>query len=455
MNPPPADLATLTASEATAEIARGSFSAEEYCRACLDRIAAVDGDIHAFAHLDRDHAIAQARALDERRSEGRSLGPLHGIPVAIKDIIDTADYPTECGSPLCSGRRPRHDATVVAKLRAAGAVIIGKSVTTEFAFYHPGPTRNPHDTTRTPGGSSSGSAAAVAANMVPLALGSQTNGSVIRPASFCGVFAVKPSHGLISRAGILPLSRKLDHVGAFARSLPDLALILDAIAGHDPADPDTRPVAAPDFCRIQSEEPPLPPRFAFVRTPIWQKTDADTKTAFEQLAETLGARIAPVDLPEWYAEAWAIQRTIMSVDMAHNLASLTKRGEPSKVMRDLLAEGRGVSAVQYLDALAQAPRFAAGLSGIFDEYDAIVTPATVGVAPKGLSATGDPAFCTLWTLTGNPSLSLPILVGEGGLPLGVQLVGPPRGDARLLRTATALIAALAPKKGARRSHAKS
>ena len=244
-------LTALTATEAAAEIARGAVSAEDYVRACLGRVEALDGGIKAFVHLDRGHALAQARALDERRTQGHSLGPLHGIPVAIKDIIDTADYPTELGSPLAAGRRPRHDATVVARLRAAGAVIIGKSVTTEFAYYHPGPTRNPHDHARTPGGSSSGSAAAVAARMVPLALGSQTNGSVIRPAAFCGVFAVKPSHGLVSRAGVLPLSRKLDHIGAFARSLPDLALILEVIAGQDPADPDTGPFAAPDFRAVR------------------------------------------------------------------------------------------------------------------------------------------------------------------------------------------------------------
>ena len=197
--------------------------------------------------------------------QGHPLGPLHGIPVAIKDIIDTADYPTELGSPLAAGRRPRHDATVVARLRAAGAVIVGKTVTTEFAYFHPGPTRNPHDHARTPGGSSSGSAAAVAAHMVPLALGTQTNGSVIRPAAFCGVFAVKPTHGLVSRAGVLQLSRKLDHIGAFARSLPDLALILDVLAGYDPADPDTRPFASADFRAVQSENPPASPHFAFVR----------------------------------------------------------------------------------------------------------------------------------------------------------------------------------------------
>src|SRR5947209_6076862 len=308
------ELVKLSASQAAAEIARGVVSAEDYTRACLERIAALDGEIKAFAHLDRDHALARARRLDERRANGHSLGPLHGIPVAIKDIIDTADYPTECGSPLAAGRRTRHDATVVAKLRAAGAVIIGKTVTTEFAYFHPGPTRNPHDPARTPGGSSSGSAAAVAAHMVPLALGSQTNGSVIRPAAFCGVFAVKPSHGLISRAGVLPLSRHLDHLGAFARSLPDLALVLEVIAGHDPADPDTGPFAAPDSRAVQREKPPLPPRFAFVRTPVWDKADGDTKAAFEELVTALGSSVAAVDLSPSLAEAWETHRTIMAAD---------------------------------------------------------------------------------------------------------------------------------------------
>lgn len=432
-------LVTLTATEVASDLARGAISAEDYSRACLSRIDALEGEIKAFVHLDRDHVLAQALALDEQRAQGRPIGPLHGIPVAVKDIIDTTDYPTELGSPLGAGRRAWHDATVVAKLRAAGAVIIGKSVTTEFAYFHPGPTRNPHDRTRTPGGSSSGSAAAVAANMVPLALGTQTNGSTIRPAAFCGVFAVKPSHGLVSRAGVLQLSRKLDHVGAFARSLPDLALILDVLAGYDPADPDTRAYAVPDFRAVQSERSPLTPRFAFMPTPAWDKADADTKAAFEELLTELGSSVVPVDLPPTMNEAWDVHRSIMATDMAHNLAPYLARGEPSEVMRKLLAHGRSVSAVDYLAALAKAARYASSLAEMFEEYDAILTPAAPGVAPKGLDTTGDPAFCTLWTLTGLPSLSLPLLAGEGGLPLGVQLVGAPGRDARLLRTATALI----------------
>src|SRR4029077_19405808 len=346
-------LVTLTASEAAAEIAAGAVSAEAYAHACLTRIEALDGEVKAFAHLDREHVLAQARKLDERRLEGHPLGPLHGIPVAIKDIIDTADYPTELGSPLAVGRRTRHDATVVAKLRAAGAVIIGKTVTTEFAYFHPGPTRNPHDHARTPGGSSSGSAAAVAAHMVPLAIGSQTNGSVIRPAAFCGVFAIKPTHGLISRAGALTLSRKLDHVGAFGRSVEDLALILDVLAGQDAADPDSRPYASPGFRASAAEAPPIPPSFALVRTPMWEKADADAREAIEGLAKEVRAR--EIDLPDLYRDAWSAQRAIMAVEMAHNLGHcIDKGGETSRTFRELIEEGRRITATQYLAALRDA-----------------------------------------------------------------------------------------------------
>ncbi|MBV8791983.1 MAG: amidase, partial [Pseudolabrys sp.] len=225
------NLTDLTAGEAATAIACGELSAEQYVAACLERIAAFEPQVQAFVHLDPQHALGQARALDHYRAGGGRLGPLHGVPVAVKDIFDTADYPTEYGSPIFAGRRPASDCTVVAKLRAAGAIIVGKTVTTEFAYFHPGKTRNPRDLNRTPGGSSSGSAAAVAAGLVPLAIGSQTNGSVIRPASFCGVFAIKPSHGLVSRAGVLTLSHALDHVGAFSRSVDDLALAMDVVVG--------------------------------------------------------------------------------------------------------------------------------------------------------------------------------------------------------------------------------
>jgi len=432
--------AGLTAIEAAERIAGGDMSAQDYVGACLERISAIDDKVHAFVHLDPDEALSQARALDERRRNGKPLGPLHGVPVAIKDIFDTADYKTECGSPLLKGRQPMRDCTVVARLRAAGAVIIGKTVTTEFAYFSPGPTRNPHDLERTPGGSSSGSAAAVAAGMVPLAVGSQTNGSVIRPAAFCGVYGVKPTHGTISRRGALILSQALDHVGVFARTLADAALILEALAGYDENDTDTRPVAAPAFLETLIEEPPMPPQLAFVRTPVWDKADAETRVAFEDFVKLLGESAAVVEMPDSYASAWDDQRAIMAADMAHNLGEVVERGGEgsSKQLRDFLAEGRQVSAVRYLAARAAARRYAAGITEIFKEYDAILTPASTGVASKG-TATGNPVFCSLWSLTGLPALSLPLLSGEGGLPLGVQLVGPAGDDARLLRTANWLI----------------
>ncbi|MGE3150330.1 MAG: amidase [Pseudorhodoplanes sp.] len=441
----------LSATQAAARIASGAMSAADYVRACLDRIAATEPEIGAFAHLDPDHAMAQARRRDEERAAGRALGPLHGIPVAIKDIIDTADYPTECGSPVFAGRRPLADAGVVERLRGAGAVILGKTVTTEFAYFHPGKTRNPHDVTRTPGGSSSGSAAAVAAGMVPLAIGSQTNGSLIRPGSFCGVHVIKPTHGLVSRAGVLTLSPTLDHIGPFARSIDDLALVLDVIAGHDPRDPDTRALAAARFHAIATEDFPVAPRFAFVRTPVWDKADASTRAAFEDLAARLGEFCMPVDLPDRFAGAWEARRALMTAEMAHHLGAMVDRAgdQASKTLRAVIADGRKVSGTAYLAARDEAKALAGWFDGVFAEYSALITPATVGVAPKGLESTGDPLFCSLWTLTGLPAVSLPLLEGEDGLPLGVQVVGARNDDARLLRHANWLSRTI--KKSGRRS----
>ena len=434
------DLTALTAIEAAERIAGGELSSAAYVEACLDRIAAIEDKVHAFAHLDRNEALQQAKVLDERRRNGRPLGPLHGVPVAVKDVFDTADFKTEYGSPLLKGRQPMRDAAAVARLRAAGAVIIGKTVTAEFAYFHPGPTRNPHDPARTPGGSSSGSAAAVAAGMAPLAIGTQTNGSTIRPASYCGVYGVKPSHGLISRARALMLSRTLDHVGVFARSLADAALILEVLAGYDADDADTRPVAAPAFLETLAEDPPLPPQIAFVRTPAWDKAEPETRAAFEALVARLGDQAGEVELPGVFTAAWDDHRTVMAVDMAHNIGALVERGgeASSKTLRDIIAEGRGVAATRYLEARDNGRRYAAGLGEIFKQYDAILTPAAPGIAPKG-EATGNPVFSSLWTLTGLPALSLPLLSGEGGMPLGVQLIGEAEDDARLMRTANWLV----------------
>ena len=379
--------------------------------------------VQAWQFLDEAQALAQARARDRERSEGRALGPLHGVPVGVKDIIDTADMPTENGTVLHAGRRPARDAAVVALLRAAGAVILGKTVTTEFATYAAGRTRNPRDPTRTPGGSSSGSAAAVAAGMVPLAIGTQSNASIIRPAAFCGVVGFKPSYGLIPRDGILELSPSLDSVGVFARSLDDIALIAEALAGLP-------------FTATLNSELPSAPRLAFVKTPVWERCDESTREAFTTLGRALGTQCEEVALPGLTIEAWAWHKTIMEAEMAAQLDHewTTGRDRLSPSLREQLARGREIRAFDYQQALAQVPHLHDALAALFTHFDAILTPATRGTAPP-LESTGDPAFGTLWTLTGLPALSLPLLRGADGLPLGMQLVGAHGDDARLLRTA--------------------
>jgi len=347
---------------------------------------------------------------------------------------------------LHAGRTPAHDATVVAMLRAAGAVIMGKTVTTECAYFHPGKTRNPHNPEHTPGGSSSGSAAAVAAGMVPLAIGSQTNGSVIRPAAFCGVYGFKPTHGLISRSGIMKLSRTLDHVGLFARTLDDIALLAEQLVGGDPLDPDTRPRARIPFQSAVAEQPPFPPLLAFVKGPAWERATAETRAAFDELNAALGDRVVEIDLPQAARQALDWHRTIMQAEMAANLDLEWEKGRDrlSAPLRALLERGRAVTALDYQLARARIPLINEGFDEIFERCDAIVTPAAPGTAPRGLDATGDPAFCTLWSLCGMPALSLPLLRGENGLPMGVQLVGRRDGDARLLRTARWLERQVAP-----------
>ena len=441
-----ANLHLLSASEATRLIRDGVINSEQLVEACLARVREIDTDVQAWAFLDPEHARAQARAADAWRSEGRATGPLHGVPVGVKDIFDTGDMPTENGSVLHAGRTPSRDAAAVAMLRAAGAVIMGKTVTTEFAYFSPGKTCNPHNVEHTPGGSSSGSAAAVAASMVPIALGSQTNGSTIRPAAFCGVIGFKPTHGLIPRQGALMLSRTLDHVGLFSRTIEDIALLAEQLIGYDEGDPDTRPRARIPFVEAATEEPPLPPMFGFVKTPYWERVDKDTKDGFAELIEQLGEQIEEVELWPSSIEAWQVHRIIMEAEMAANLEREWEKGcdRLSDQLRVQLERGRKVLAIDYQRALSRIAPIHESFVELFQQrYDAILTPAATGAAPKGLSSTGDPVFCSLWTLCGMPAISLPLLQSANGLPLGVQIVGPRHGDGRLLRTARWLAAKVA------------
>ncbi len=440
------ELWRLTAAEAAARIREGKISSVDLVGACLERVRETEPQVQAWTYLDPEYALVQAKAADEWRLSGRPFGALHGVPIGLKDIIDTADMPTENGSVLHAGRTPGHDAGVVQRLREAGLIMMGKTVTTEFATRAPGKTRNPHNPAHTPGGSSSGSAAAVAAGMVPLALGSQTGGSTIRPGSYCGVFALKPTHGLVSRHGMFRLSHSLDHVGLFGRSVEDLALLLEEVAAHDERDPDSRPHARAPYHAVATDEPPIEPRFGFLRTDRWTRVDSDAQAALAQLVQELGARAEEFELMVPSDELEARHRTIMDAEIAVNLQRewATGRDRLSPPLRARIEHGQAVSAPAYLEALAARPALEAVFTELFEQrYDAILTPAATGTAPRGLESTGEPTFNMLWTLLGLPSVSLPLLEGANGLPLGVQLVGPRHGDGRLLRTSRWLVSALA------------
>jgi len=428
--------AQLSACDAAEAIREGSLRSEVLVQACLERIEAVDKEVQAWAFLDPDYALEQARRCDEAHASGLSKGPLHGVPVALKDIIDTADMPTENGTVLHEGRRPFDDAAIVTTLRTAGAVIMGKTVTTELATYHPGKTRNPHDPSRTPGGSSSGSAAGVASYQIPLAVGSQTNGSVLRPASYCGVWGFKPSRGLTSRVRVLSQSPFLDILGFFAREVRDLALIAEVLAVYDIRDPQMRPRAKPALLDTVAQEPPAPPRIAFVRSPVWDQADDDAKEAIGELVDFLGDTVEEVALPSAFEQAVDWHGTIMEADIARSFGPLYERGadKMSESLRGQIERGLKITAVAYNDAISKVDLLNYGLTDLYRDFDAILTLPVTGEAPVG-DATGSPIFCTIWTLCGPPAVTVPVMTGSNGLPIGAQLVGALGDDGRLLRTA--------------------
>ncbi len=426
-----------TAAEATAEIRAGDYSSEDLVLDCLNRIEATDAGVKAWVYLDPELALTQARSLDEMRQQGKPLGSLHGVPVGIKDIYDTADMPTAFGSPIYRDRQPSADATTVAKLREAGAVVMGKTVTAEFAFVTPGETTNPHDPAHTPGGSSSGSAAAVAAGHVPLALGSQTNGSVVRPASFCGVVGLKPSRGMISRHGVLQTSETLDQIGGFARTLEDVALLTDVLTGHDAADAATYTRPKPDLSAGFREDAPVDPALAWLELPYYDRLTDDARSGFAELREVLGDRVEEVAFPESLGDVIDHHQVIHEYEVRRNLAEAYE-GAPDQISPQLMEKienGAKHTDEQYAAALEAVADTGAYFAEFFTDYDAVLTPSASGEAPEGLDWTGDPIFCTIWTFCGLPSLSLPLLQGEYGLPIGVQLVSNLEEDARLCRTA--------------------
>ena len=428
----------LSSVELRDRLASGALKATALAKACLDRTAALEPQIGAWAHLDPDHVMKQAEMADRYRAAGHAIGPLHGLPVGVKDIIDTAKVPTENGTAIDRGRIPMEDAFVVARLKAAGAIIMGKTVTTELAYIHPPKTRNPNNLAHTPGGSSSGSAAAVASGMVPLAIGTQTGGSVIRPAAFCGVTGFKPTFGAIPRTGILKQSQTLDTVGVFGRGPLDVALIAEALFGDDPGDPATRPAPHPKLFKTAAEEAPVKPVFALVKPPGWEDADPEMKEAFGELAAALGQEHCfDVPLPEHFQHAAELRQRINFAEMARNYYTYARAGADnlSPEMQDALQHGSATLAKDYLAALDWPEVYYAGLKEIFRHADVILTPAAPGPAPQDLTTTGSAIFNGLWTMVGAPAITIPVLTSQGGMPMGVQLVGPRGYDGRLLRAA--------------------
>jgi Asp-tRNA(Asn)/Glu-tRNA(Gln) amidotransferase A subunit family amidase len=425
-----ADLCALSARAAAAEIAAGRLAAEELVAACLDRIAQREATVGAWQHFDRDAALAAARARDAMPPQG----PLHGVPIAVKDLIDTAEMPTAYGSAIYRYHRPAADAACVALAKAAGAVVLGKTVTTEFACFTPGKTANPHNPAHTPGGSSSGSAAAVADRMAPLAFGTQTAGSTIRPASYCGIVGLKPSFGLLPRAGVKMLADRLDTIGILARDVADAAFFAGVLSDRRALREVAMPAAAP--------------RFGLYKTPMWDAAEPSTEAALDHAhaaLERAGAWIGEIAVPPEHQGLTRAQDRIMGYELVRSLAyeRVQHSAELSPQLGQMLDAGMTVGADEYDAAVAETAIARARLDAFFGPCDAMLVPAAPGAAPEGLGYTGDPVFNRMWTLLGVPCVTLPALWGDGGLPIGIQLVGRSGDDVRLMAAALFVERALA------------
>lgn len=416
----------LSATEARKQLAARTITSEQLTRDCLERIATREPAVGAWTQLSADAALARARELDRSPSQGL----LHGMPVAVKDLIDTCDMPTSYGSAIYAQHQPAWDAACVAQARVAGAVVLGKTVTTEFAYFTPGKTANPRNPAHTPGGSSSGSAAAVADYMVPLAFGSQTAGSIIRPAAYCGVVGYKPSFGWISRAGVKPLSDTLDTIGVLARSVPDAALFAAAASGDEALLIDAPLANAP--------------RVGICRTFDWPRAQPEVQDAMALAIGKLGAagvKLVDVELPPDFAGLVAAQLDIMTFEMAHSFAHEwhTHRERLSPRLQDLIAAGFAIPCERYQAALTLAHTCRHRATEIFSRVDVLLTPSAPGEAPRGLDATGDPLFNRIWTLLHTPCVHLPFTQGPNGLPVGLQVVGAIGADRQTLLCADYLL----------------
>ena len=428
----------LTAAQAARAIAGRQITAVELAEACLDRIAALDDGLKAWVYVDRDTVLADARAADAVVADRQPLGPLHGVPVGMKDIYYTAGIPTRAGSEVYKDFVPDYDAASLTLLKRAGALMLGKAVTTEFACLDPSPTFNPWNAAHTPGGSSSGSAVAVAARMCPAAMGSQTVGSVLRPAAYNGVVGFKPTFGRVSRRGVVPVSWNLDTVGWLVRTVEDAALLLQVMAGPDGLDPVSSREPVGDYLSAIAE--PAPPRVGLLRRYFYENADAETRRHLDGVAESLaqaGAEIAELPMPDSIETAFDDQRLIMSVEAAafHEPMYRRQAEDYQPRLRAMLADGLATDGIVYARALERRRTFIDDMQKLSQQCDALLTPATPAPAQADRTNTGDPSFQGPWTSCGLPAIALPSGLAESGLPLGIQLVASPFAEARLLAAA--------------------
>ena len=430
---------TLGLNEASARIREKSLSPVELTESCLRRIEQLEPLLQAWALIDREGALRNAQKLEQEQREGRFRGPLHGVPIGIKDIFHTAGLPTRAGAPRLFDFTPDFDAAAVERLRRAGAIILGKTTTAEFAAFDSPATRNPWNLEHTPGGSSSGSAAAVAARMCAAAIGSQTGGSTIRPASYCGIVGLKATFGRISCYGAIELAHSMDHVGIFARSVADAALMLQALAGHDPRDPRSSQQPVPDFIQAV-ENADQPPRIGVLRGAFSDSASEEVRQHVRQVAQRAakaGARIEELDPPASFEQVGEAFLTMLSAEAAafHQQRFEKHANKYGPKLRGIIERGLAVSAVQYIRACEDQRRFRIDAMTLLDGVDVLLTPSSPTPAPKGLGSTGDYIFNAPWSFSGMPVIGLPSGIAGDGLPLAIQLVGSLFAEDRLLSVA--------------------
>ncbi len=428
------DILSLKVEELVSKIKDSQLTSVEICKKYIERVNEFEKDVKAWVHLNKKLLLEKAAEADEHRRSGKPTGPLHGIPVAVKDIIGTLDMPTECGTVIRKGKSYSQNAEIVDLLLSAGAIVMGKTATSELAYLGPSKTTNPHDYTRTPGGSSSGSAASVASFMAPLSIGSQTGGSVIRPASYCGVVGYKPTYGLISRNGVLKTSEKLDHIGVFGRSVEDVALLAKVLIKKDNYDSATVHYSTENMLDEVKKGPLFEPKFIFYKTEHWKIIEKKSREAFEYFIKSFKNNIEVFDAPSYFKDIQKYHQIIHETDLANNFALYYKKYKKklSKYMQDAIAKGNKNSAKEYAEAIDFMKRSYESYQEVFEDYHGVLSPSSPGVAPKGLKSTGTAEFNKVWSYLGTPCISLPVLQGEGNLPLGVQLIGARFDDHRFL-----------------------